>query len=73
MPFELADEYGLVLVAAKSRNLRAIGAFQSVRDADMVIGKDRIILKDQHGAEGTTLTIRQMEQVRERASEVVDL
>lgn len=38
-------------------------------NADLVVGKDRRVLKDRYGAEGTTLSRKRLEDIMENADE----
>lgn len=66
--------YQLVIVARGARNMKAIGGSMSrVTDADLVVGKDNLVLKDRNGQENVKMSDRDLERVKADATEVVYL
>jgi hypothetical protein len=71
---EEAPSYGLVIIAKQSKNLKALlGGRSRLADADMVIGKANVVLKDRYGSEGRTLRDYEVTTIRESAGEVIEL
>lgn len=67
------DFYDRVVIARRATNLKALGMLGAVTNADIVIGKDRIVLKDRFGPDGRRLTQRELDNMVDEAGSVVTL
>lgn len=67
------DFYDRVVIARRAPNLKALGMLESVLEADIVVGKDRTVLKDRFGVDGRKLTERQVSVLVDEAGSVVTL
>lgn len=67
------DFYDKVVIARHATNLKALGMLESVLSADIVVGKDRIVLKDRFGQDGRKLTERALSILVDEAGSVVTL
>lgn len=61
----------LLVIDSKAKNTRGIPLNQ-VANADVIIGKGRVVLKDMMDREGEKLTPRQVDALRESAIEVIE-
>lgn len=61
----------LLIIDSQARNSRGIPIHQ-LANADMVVGKDRRVLKDRDGSGNYTLTVKELDRLRDEADEVIE-
>lgn len=67
------DFYDKVVIARRATNLKGLGELGSIHEADIVVGKDRTVLKDRFGLAGRKLTERALSILVDEAGSVVTL
>lgn len=60
----------LLIIDHKARSTRGMPIHQ-VANAEIVVGKDRTVLKDQHGVM-RQLTVKELDRLRDEAEEVIE-
>lgn len=60
----------LLIIDHKARSTRGMPISQ-VANASVIVGKDRQILKDQHGVH-RQITVRELNKLRDEAEEVIE-
>lgn len=69
----MSDQYPRRLIIDRhARNLKAIGGTTQAQEADVIVGRDRVVLKDREGQAGVKLTERELNALREDAGEVIE-
>lgn len=71
MPRVADDRYKLVIIARHSLNLKAIPP-QRKQDAELIVGKNNLVLKDRYGVE-RTLSERELARILANAETVVQI
>lgn len=66
------DSYHIVVMMKNSLNLKAMPSFH-VQNADLVIGKNNIVLKDRYGEGGNVLSKQELAHIIANARDVVTL
>lgn len=61
----------LLIIDHKARTTRGM-PLRQIADAEIIVGKDRRVLKDRHGAADYTLTAKQLQTLRDEAEEVIE-
>lgn len=60
----------MVIVEPKAKNIKGI-PFRQAQDADLIVGKGNVVLKDRYGIEGEHMTDAQLIETCASAKEVV--
>lgn len=61
----------MVIIDRHAKNLRGFTADQA-RNADIIVGRDRTVLKDREGQAGVKLSEKALAELREEATELID-